>query len=78
MCLYRLRFVLGDIRSLFRLVVLKCVFTFKSNSLCKCEKKRYQVVFSGVDRTRRGLVGLKHTSKYIFNGLEKYGCVGAP
>ena len=36
--LYRLRFVLDGMRSLFRLVVLKCIFMFESNSLCKSEK----------------------------------------
>ena len=36
--MHRRRFVLDDIRSLFRLVVLKCIFVFKSNSLCKSEK----------------------------------------
>ena len=35
---YHLRFVLDGIRSLFRLVALKCFFLFKSNSLCKSEK----------------------------------------
>ena len=53
----RLSFVLDGIRSLFRLVVLKCVFTFKANSFVN-PKDFY--CFSGVDRTRRGLVGLKY------------------
>ena len=48
--------VLDDIRNLFRLVVLKCVFMFKSNSLVN--PKNLQC-FSGVGKTRRGLVGLK-------------------
>ena len=36
--MYHLRFVLDGMRSLFRLVVLKIVFMFKSNSYCKSEK----------------------------------------
>ena len=56
--IYRLRFVLDCMRNLFCLVVLKCIFMFKSvfvnpeNFYC----------FVGRDRTRRGLVELIHIS----------------
>ena len=56
--LYRLRFILDCMRNLFCLVVLKCIFMFKSvfvnpeNFYC----------FVGRDRTRRGLVELIHIS----------------
>ena len=33
------RFVLHDIRNFFRPIALKCVFMFKSNSLCKTRTK---------------------------------------
>ena len=36
--MYHLRFVLHGMRNFFRLVVLKCLFMFKSNGLCKSEK----------------------------------------
>ena len=62
--MYRLRSVLDGTRSLFRLVVLKYVFMFKSNSLVNPK----DLCFSGVDRNRRGLVGLKYI---YFNDLEK-------
>ena len=59
--LCRLRFVVNGIRSLFGLVVLLNVFMFKSNSLVN-PKNLYG--FSGLGRTRRGLVGLKYL--YIY------------
>ena len=61
--MYHPRFVLDGIRSLFRLVFFYCVFMFKSNSLVSPKDLQ---CFSGVDRTRRGLVGLKYTPEYIF------------
>ena len=60
-------------RSLFHLVVLKCVFILQIKQSCKSEK--LVVIFSGGDRTRRGLVGLKYIP---FDGLEEQGYVGAP
>ena len=56
--IYRLTFVLDSMRSLFRLLVLICVFMFKSNSLVN--PKNLQC-FSGLDRTRRGLEGRKYS-----------------
>ena len=53
-------------RSLFRLVVLKCMFMSKSNSLCKSEEL---VVFFWYGQGQKGLVELKYI--HIFNGLEK-------
>ena len=51
---YRLRFILDGIRRLFHLVVLKCVFTFKPNSLCKSEKL---VVFFWYRQNQKGTGG---------------------
>ena len=61
--MYHLRFVLDGIRSLSPLVVLKCVFIFKSNS--KSEKL---VVFFWCRQDQKGTGG---TEIYVFNGLEK-------
>ena len=36
--IWHLGFVLDGIRSLFRLVVLKCAFIFNSNIICKSEQ----------------------------------------
>ena len=54
-------------RSLFRLVILKCIFIIKSNSLYKSEKL---VVFSWC---RQDQIGTDGTEIYIFDGLEKLG-----
>ena len=54
-------------RSLFRQVVLKCVFVFRSNSLVNPK----DLCFSGVDGTRRGLLELK----YIYLTVWRYKVV---
>ena len=49
-------FVLGGIRSLFffRRVVLKFIFMFKSNRLCKSEKKKKLVGFFSCRQDQKG------------------------
>ena len=63
---YNLRFVLDGIRSFFRLVVLKCVFMFKSNSLCKSETL---VAFFWCRQDQKGTGGGDiHTVTVLRNG----------
>ena len=52
--MYHLRFVLDGIRSLFRLVILKCVFIFKSNRLVNPEKN---VIFFWCRQDQKGAGG---------------------
>ena len=61
---YRLRFVLDGMRSLFPLVVLKCVFMFKSNSLVNPTI----LLFFWCRQDQKATGGAEI---YIFYGLEK-------
>ena len=64
---YLLRFVLDGIRSHSRLVVLKCIFMFKSNSLCKSEKL---VVFFWCRQDQKGT---GDTETYFFTVWRNKG-----
>ena len=49
--MYRLRFVLDGMRNLFHLVVLECIFMFKSSSLVNPKDMQ---CFSGIDMGQKG------------------------
>ena len=62
--IYRLRFVLDGMRSLFPLLALKCTFMFKSNSLVN--PKDFVFFWCRQDQKATGGAEI-----YIFYGLEK-------
>ena len=51
---YRLRFVLDGMRTLSREVVLKCLFMFKSNRVCKSDEN---IVFFWCRQDQKGTGG---------------------